>query len=357
MAFYTNGDPYSYQSLEHHGTQLTHVCPEWFSLVDGLGNLQVDADIRLPKLAASKGFALMPLLSNLVGDVWQPEAVENLAHGPPDRQDRFINRLVTELRAAKAAGVVIDWEQVDPAYEADITKLLNQVAGALHNAGLQLWLCVPPGQDLDYIDFDNLSETVDRFVALLFDETSDTDPPGPFGFAPMVRILAARRYSKMQTLKQWIIALGSYGYDWTEGAHRAELISFPEAMSRASSAGVEEGTVAPPDHSLDFDYLEADKDHSVSFLDVVSFLNELHALRDAHAGGFAIYRLGSEDTAIWNAINLPRQIAPNDPAMQTTRNSQRHRHDHRCRRRRNRERRRNAHRRRAQNRIEHRTDI
>ncbi len=35
--------------------------------------------------------------------------------------------------------------------------------------------------------------------------------------------------------QQWIIALGSYGYDWTDGAHRAELISFPEAMSRASS--------------------------------------------------------------------------------------------------------------------------
>jgi cellulose synthase/poly-beta-1,6-N-acetylglucosamine synthase-like glycosyltransferase/peptidoglycan/xylan/chitin deacetylase (PgdA/CDA1 family)/spore germination protein YaaH len=314
MAFYTNGDPYSYQSLERHGTQLTHVCPEWFSLVDGLGNLQVDADIRLPKLAASKGFALMPLLSNLVGDVWQPEAVENLAHGPPDRRDRFINRLVTELHAAKAAGVVIDWEQLDPAYEADITKLLNQVAGALHNAGLQLWLCVPPGQDLDYIDFDNLSETVDRFVALLFDETSDTDPPGPLAsrqwFESWLKALL-----KDADTQQWVIALGSYGYDWTEGAHRAELISFPEAMSRASNAGVEAGAVAPPDHSFDFDYRDADKDHSVSFLDVVSFLNELHALRDAHTGGFAIYRLGSEDAAIWNAINLPRQIAPNDPAI------------------------------------------
>src|SRR5262249_9408978 len=81
MAFYPNGAPDSSQSLEDPGSQLTHVCPEWFSPADGLGNLQVDADVRLPKLAASKGFVLMPLLSNLVGDVWQPEAVENLAHG------------------------------------------------------------------------------------------------------------------------------------------------------------------------------------------------------------------------------------------------------------------------------------
>ena len=73
--------------------------------------------------------------------------------------------------------------------------------------------------------------------------------------------------------QQWIIALGSYGYDWTNGEHRAETISFPEAMSRASNAGVEAGTVAPPDHSSDFYYEDADKDHSVWFLDVVTFLN------------------------------------------------------------------------------------
>src|SRR3977135_2897275 len=71
LAFYTNGDAYSYASLEQHAAQLTHVCPEWMALVDGLGNLQIDADNRLPRLAASKGVALMPLLTNLVGDKWQ----------------------------------------------------------------------------------------------------------------------------------------------------------------------------------------------------------------------------------------------------------------------------------------------
>ena len=30
LGFYTNGDPYSYKSLEQHAAQLTHLCPEWF---------------------------------------------------------------------------------------------------------------------------------------------------------------------------------------------------------------------------------------------------------------------------------------------------------------------------------------
>lgn len=304
LGFYTNGDPYSYRSLEQHAAQLTHVCPEWFALSDGLGNLQVDADIRIPKLAAAKGLALMPLLTNQVGDTWQPEAVENLAHGPPERQEHFLQTLLEQLRKAKAAGVVIDWEQVDPAYQDDITKLLGKMAERLHADGRQLWLCVQPGQDLDYIDFEKVSEQVDRFVALLFDESSDDDAPGP---------LASRQWfeSWLHALledadpEQWIIALGSYGYDWTNGARRAELISFPEAMSRASNAEVAPGTVAPPDHSADFYYEDAEKEHSVWFLDAISFLNELHAVREQKAGGVAIFRLGTEDPAIWDALNFP----------------------------------------------------
>ncbi len=181
MAFYTNGDPYSYKSLEQHACA-AHACLPGVDRADRWPGRHADRRrCRLPKLAATKGIALMPLLTNLVGDTWQPEAVENLAHGPVDRQDRFIQNLLTNLEKAKAAGVVVDWEQVDPAYKNDITKLLNKMADALHGAGRQLWLCVQPGQDLDYIDFDSVSETVDRFVALLFDETSDIDSPGPLG--------------------------------------------------------------------------------------------------------------------------------------------------------------------------------
>src|SRR5438477_8077817 len=99
LAFYTNGDPYSYSSLEEHASLITHLCPEWIPVVNGLGDIQIDPDVRLPKFCASKGIKLMPLLTNLVGDTWQPEAIENLAHGPADRQERFVAKVVDALRA------------------------------------------------------------------------------------------------------------------------------------------------------------------------------------------------------------------------------------------------------------------
>ncbi|HKP05101.1 MAG TPA: glycosyltransferase [Chthoniobacterales bacterium] len=307
LAFYTNGDPYSFTSLEQHASQITHLCPEWMAMTNGSGDLQIDPDPRLPKLAAAKGIALMPLLTNLVGDTWQPEAVENLAHTSPERQARFIQKVLAILNDAKAAGVIIDWEQIDPAYKKDITAFLDRFTDALHYDDKQLWLCVQPGQDLDYIDFDELSDNVDRFVAMLFDETSDIDAAGPLGSRRWFEGWLSVLMDGAET-NQWIIALGSYGYDWTGGGKKAELISFPEAMSRASYAGIETATVAAPHYNPYFYYEDADKDHSVWFLDVVTFLNQLRRVREAKTGGFAIYRLGTEDVSIWDALNVPNDF-------------------------------------------------
>ena len=316
LAFYVNGDPDSYASLQEHVSQITHLCPEWMTVTNGMGDLQIDGDTRLLKLVATKGIALMPLLTNLVGDAWQPEAIENLAHGPPSRQDAFIQNVLSVLRNVKAAGVVIDWQQMDPAYKKDLTKFIDKFADALHDDNKELWLCVQPGQELDYIDLDVLADNVDRFVAMLFDETSDTDPPGPLAsrswFEGWVRVLL-----QDSNTKQWIIAIGSYGYDWTIGAKKAETISFSEAMSRANDAEIESAEVLGPGFSPYFYFQDEGKEHAVWFLDVVTFLNQLREVRDQKAGGFALYRLGSEDRAIWDALSVPRDFKLDNQTRQT----------------------------------------
>src|SRR5438045_2691126 len=43
LAFYANGDPYSYTSLEQHAAQITHVCPEWMAMSNGGGGVEIGA--------------------------------------------------------------------------------------------------------------------------------------------------------------------------------------------------------------------------------------------------------------------------------------------------------------------------
>jgi cellulose synthase/poly-beta-1,6-N-acetylglucosamine synthase-like glycosyltransferase/peptidoglycan/xylan/chitin deacetylase (PgdA/CDA1 family) len=285
------------------------------TVIDGMGNLQIDSDSRVSKLAATKGIALMPLLTNLVGDTWQPEAVENLAHGPAKRQDGFIQDVLVVLRNAKAAGVVVDWQQIDPVYKKDLTAFIDKFADALHDDNKELWLCVQPGQELDYMDIDALSDNIDRFVAMLFDETSETDPPGPLAsrswFEGWLHVLLDG-----SDTKQWIIAIGSYGYDWPIGGKKAELISFSEAMSRAKDAEIGSAQVQEPSYSPYFYFQDEDTEHGVWFLDAVTFLNQVRAVRDQKAGGFALYRLGSEDPAIWDALNVPHNFVLDNQTRQ-----------------------------------------
>src|SRR5437773_7863678 len=86
------------------------------------------------------------------------------------------------------------------------------------------------------------------------------------------------------------------------------MISFSEAMSRANDAEIKSAEVQGPEYSPYFYFQDEEKEHGVWFLDGVTFLNQLREVRDKKAGGFALYRLGSEDPAIWDALNVPRDF-------------------------------------------------
>ena len=303
LGFYASWDANSYDSLEKHADQLTHVCPEWMEITDGLGTLKVDEDVRVERLAAAKGLVLMPLLTNLVDNAWQPEAVEGLAMGPDDRKNTFVVNLLSQLDAAKAGGVVVDWEGLDPGHKKEITDLLIKMADALHSVDKELWVMVPMSDEFNDLDLERLAEHADHYIAAMYDETADSDPPGPIAsedwFEGWLHVLAG--YGEPDL---WIGGIGAYGYDWTDGAKNAETISFADAMSRASYAGLPRVDSQAPLYNPIYSFQEPEKNHTVCFLDAITFLNQLRAVRGAGLGGFAIQRLGEEDPQIWDVLAM-----------------------------------------------------
>ena len=75
-------------------------------------------------------------------------------------------------------------------------------------------------------------------------------------------------------------------------------------MSRASYAGLPRVDSQTPMFNPIYSYQEPQKDHTVCFLDAVTFLNQLRAVRTADLGGIAIGRLGQEDPQIWDVLAL-----------------------------------------------------
>lgn len=303
LAFTVDWDPRSREAFAAHAARFTHVCPEWFTLAAADRPLEAAPDPVVQETARRAGVVLMPLLRNLAGDAWQPEAVEALAVGPADRREAFGRHLTAALEEAGAGGVAIDWGQVDPAYRDPLTGLVGELAAALHARGLEIWLCIPMGAELRAFDLESLASRVDRFVAMLHDENGEDDAPGPLAsqewFEGWLGTVTA--YGRAD---QWVAALGAYGYDWAAGEPRAEAIGFADALSRAGRAGLSHGPAAPPGGNPHFEYREGGTRHTVWFLDAATFLNQLRTARRQGVGGFALARLGTEDPGVWAAMSL-----------------------------------------------------
>lgn len=301
-AFYVNWDPNSLVSLKEHLAELTHIIPEWFSLVDVPPRLVSHAqDPQLSGLLKEGHLSILPLLTNLQGSEWQPEAVESLLRRDSEAWGAFAEALVAQLKEAGCGGVLIDWQLVDPVYQPELSRFIAFLSAALHNEELELWLAIPVGNDTALYDLDALAPQVDRFLATLYDENGENDEPGPPAslpwFAEWLEVLMSHGHPG-----QWVIGLGNYGYDWPQTGD-AETIGFADAMTRVRVLDNPDLATAPPLYTPSFSYSFGDEEHRVWFLDGISFRNQARLALARGAGGLALFRLGTEDPAIWHAFD------------------------------------------------------
>jgi cellulose synthase/poly-beta-1,6-N-acetylglucosamine synthase-like glycosyltransferase/peptidoglycan/xylan/chitin deacetylase (PgdA/CDA1 family)/spore germination protein YaaH len=299
--FVAGHDKASLESLKKNKNLVTHVCPEWLTFTNPSGEIAEEQDSVIEELASSGKWKVMPVLSNLLGDERIPEAVEALAIADESTQQAFAEKLAKKLSDVGAAGVLIDWQEVEQGNEQEMGKLVSFLADELRRNGLQTWLCIEPDGAFPLWDFQTLAANVDHFVVLLHEETGYTDPAGPIvsldWFQSWVDVIA-----QSASPAKWVVGIGVYGHDRAEGKIEAEEISFADAVSRAGNAGCESVGSTTPSFNASFSYYFAGRAHEVWFPDAATFANQWNAVQTAKLGGIAINRLGFEDPSIWQII-------------------------------------------------------
>lgn len=303
LGYVSPEDPASILSLERHCGDLTHVACDWFSLSGADAALNEEPAEKVRMLCVRKGLGFLPILRNLDGDEWQPEAVETLATGTPEDRKMFLDRLMSRLPPG-ARGVLVEWSQLDPTLKSPVSGLLGEMSARLHASGKELWFTVPTGSDFDSFDMQSVAGSCDRLVASLHDENSEPGDPGPVasndwfqGWLKTVMIYGDPG--------QWVIGLGLYGYDWCAQKNNVVQLGFTDAMARAAGAGVDPSTVDSTRDSPHFNYLGGGAQgevHEVWFLDAVTFANQRRLTVPFHPGGIALDRLGTEDPAVWDVL-------------------------------------------------------
>ena len=307
-AFYSGWDKAAIESLAKNSSAITDLCPEWLRLTRLDGRIEEEEDSGVEDLPSNRSYEVLPVLSNVEGSERVPEGVENLATGSSADRVHFVRDLTARLKKVGAAGVVLDWEDIDPGLQEELTGLVEEIAAGLKSVGMKTWLCVTTDAGFSSYDFRRLAPVVDHFVAMIHDENGEVDAPGPISsqdwFEGWVQVALDHAPAA-----KWIASIGAYGYDWKQGGRAAEQISFADAMSRAGNAGADEVAVKAPAFNGTFSYYVGGEDHEVWFLDATSFLNQLEIVRDNHFGGFAINRIGLEDPGIWTVVDAIKKPA------------------------------------------------
>ena len=338
-AYYVQDDAASYTSLKEHVHQIDLLFPQWLHVDSPNGTLMAMSNDNLREYPViESGIVHDPDGLNKVKGVLQGEHVDteifpHLNNYNPHTQSwddgmgavlqdpvksaALRDQIVRFLGAYPIyRGLSFDIESIpddaDSAYIAFIRELYAQ----MHPRNLRLYVNVATGASDD--DLKQIAANSDGIILMNYDQHEVTSNPGPVA-AQSWFVANLQRVLKIVPKQKIICAIGNYGYDWTlsipnpkDRRHRkpqvvdTEDLSVSDAWQRASDADAD---LDLDDNSLNphFEYIDEDDNqrHVVWFLDAVTALNEMRAARGLGLQTFALWRLGEEDSSIWNVWDRP----------------------------------------------------
>jgi cellulose synthase/poly-beta-1,6-N-acetylglucosamine synthase-like glycosyltransferase/peptidoglycan/xylan/chitin deacetylase (PgdA/CDA1 family)/spore germination protein YaaH len=303
MGFYINWDESSYASLKRNLDHLDWVIAEWSHLQaapDGSTSLVTEVDapalnwVRLTRPQVQ----VIPMVQNLVDEKWQPDLLARAISDEPGRQ-RLIAALTDFVQQNKFPGVCVDFEEPPPATQQALLTFIQELHQEFAAKGLFVIQALPfDDPDWHYKDY---AAATDYVMLMAYDQHWAGSDQGSVAAQDWYERNIANRMHDLDPAKT-IIALGSYGYNWTEGEKNADEVTFQEALitARDSEARV---IFDPATRNPHFEYDEDDGSHHIVwFLDAVTAYNQMRAASGFKPAGFAIWRLGSEDPSVWSIL-------------------------------------------------------
>jgi cellulose synthase/poly-beta-1,6-N-acetylglucosamine synthase-like glycosyltransferase/peptidoglycan/xylan/chitin deacetylase (PgdA/CDA1 family)/spore germination protein YaaH len=344
-AYYVPYDEASYSSFKQHVHQIDMLFPEWlhvdsskpallaidneshraYPVLDGATIHDPDDLNRIKRTIqlAREDTEIFPHVNNYNSNTQDWDAkVGNLLMEAGNRA--ALRQQILRFLAAFPAyrGLSVDFESLPEYASPAYMEFIQELYADMHPRNLQLYVTTSAGTDSKLLKV--IAANSDGIVLMNYDQHEATSDPGPIAsqdwfVANLTRVL------KLVPKEKLICALGNYGYDWTLSipppAKRGHKQVKPEVLYTEDlpvSDAWQRASDADADLNLDydslnphFDYIDEDDNrrHVVWFLDAVTLLNEMRAARQLGLQTFALWRLGSEDSSLWNVWDKPSNPA------------------------------------------------
>jgi cellulose synthase/poly-beta-1,6-N-acetylglucosamine synthase-like glycosyltransferase/peptidoglycan/xylan/chitin deacetylase (PgdA/CDA1 family) len=311
IGFYINWDESSLASLEKNLDHLDWVIAEWSHLQDvSNGQDPLVTDVHVPALnfirQTRPQVRIIPMVQNLIDEDWNPGVLARNIGDEASRQ-RLISSLTSFVEGNKFGGICIDFEEPPKTSQADLQVFLHELHDVFAPKGLTVLQTVP-FDDPDW-NYQSYAAASDYLILMAYDEHWAGSDAGPIAGQPWFEQGLATRMQQLDPAKT-IIALGNYGYDWTDGEKKVDEITCQKALITAQESDAHVN-FDPDSRTPYFEYDEEDESHHrVWFLDGVTAYNQMRAASGYKPAGFAVWRLGSEDPSIWSLLGTGSVASP-----------------------------------------------
>src|SRR6266700_2727154 len=135
---------------------------------------------------------------------------------------------------------------------------------------------------------------------MAYDQFSESTPPGPISHQKWIEA-AVDEAAKKIPVEKMILAVAGFGYDWTTGkSSSVKPVTYQQALILAREY---EGLIDfdNDSYNLHFTYTDDENvEHQVHFTDAATTFNALRFATEYGLSGVALWRLGSEDSRLWD---------------------------------------------------------
>jgi len=310
IGFYINWDESSLASLEKNLDHLDWVITEWSHLDGSNVENPLVTDVHVPALnfirQTRPQVRIIPMVQNLLNEKWNSGLLARKIADEVSRQ-RLISALTSFVEGNKFGGICIDFEEPLPASQANLLIFIRELHDVFAPKGLTVLQTVP-FDDPDW-NYQNYAAASDYLILMAYDQHWAGSDAGPIASQAWFEQHLVSRMHQLNPAKT-IIALGNYGYDWTDGGKEVDEVTCQKALLTAKESDAK--VLFDPDSRTPyFEYDEEDESHHrVWFLDAVTAYNQMRAASGYKPAGYAVWRLGSEDPSIWSILGASPVNSP-----------------------------------------------
>ena len=295
-AFYVAWDPQSLMSLKRNIRHINLVFPEWFFLDPKTGDLKTNVDPEGYKIIRRTGVATMPILSNNSNQEFHSEGLGKVLKDPGKRT-QLIQKLKQQCQKLHFKGINIDFEDMNLDSDENLIAFMKELSATFKQNNLLVSMDIMTDND-DY-NVEKLNPYVDYFILMAYDEYSADSDAGPVSSQKWIEAQTGKILTKTSPEKI-ILGLGAYGYDWSTDKDDNSSVTYMQAITKASAS---KAKINFDDNTFNLNYSYTDSKnntHTVFFNDAASIFNTMRFSSEYPLAGTALWRLGSEDSRIWN---------------------------------------------------------